>query len=320
MFNAKQKEEFINSYTRSEEITKRTRNVFEKIGEFEEKFGSDVCFITNEEELKEILQSIVTGNRSYNSDKKVLMIKDYVDWCSLRFDGVSKKINEICLDDIYVEYVKLHMASDPDDMKSYLDSFLCSDEDLTMDIVYKCSLWMAFAGISEYDILNIKVKDVDLQIAGDDFYINYNDREYPVPSAAHGTFKKCVELTFFNYKYNLGVVRQKTRINNDVLLRGIKASGSDFRSFTLPISKKAKDNNMKRRINYTHATWSGFFYRIYRAEKYNAIDFQAEAKRFFGNKEYKLDKSRSTQNTIWNKRTRDIENDYTLWKKAFKKV
>lgn len=319
MYNANQKQEFILQFTKSPTVAKQSESIFNKIGEIEKKHGADMCFISDPDTVLEIAQC-VSGSRVNGNKWKLNMLKGYIEWCSKRYDNVELALMNISQEDINISYIENHMASDPNDMKDYLDAFLRPDEKLTMDIVYKCVLWLAYAGIKEEKIIDIKTDDVNLELVGDIFYIIYDDKVYPVPEVALDTFTKCVQLTAFNYEYNLNT-KLKPRVSGNGLLRGIKAQSNNYHAFIERITRKASDAGIQRRITYTNAMYSGFFYRMYALELISKVDvdFRDEARRFIGDKVYKVDSTKSTQESIKGQMIKQLEEDYRIWKVAFKK-
>ena len=320
LYNAEQKKKFINYYAKSDVVAKQSESIFSRIGDIEEKYDVDLCCTCDKDKLLEMV-GCISSNRSTSTNWKLKMLQQYVRWCFGKVKNVSDEIFDISFEDVNDLYIKEHMASDPKDMDSYLKSFLRSDDEITIDIVYKCVLWMAYAGIKENKMQQVKSADVDLDVVGDEFYITSDDRSFPVPAIAHQTFKLCVELTEFNYSnpnYTKGDIK-RDRIVGDELLRGVKSATKQYQLLTQAISKKAKDAKLNRRISYRSAMLSGFFYRINKLEKKGMIDFQEEAIRFVGEKEYKLDKSNLTQAGMQNRIAKELRADYELWKKVFKK-
>ena len=320
MYNANLKKEFIEFYTKSESTKVKCENIFNKTGEIEYKYNTDLCYITDRDKLLEIV-SCVSGNKSRGTNSRIIMLRQYVQWCSKKMDGVTDSLKDISAKDVNIIYIQNHMASDPKDFKKYMDSFLRADNEFTTDIIYKCLLWLGYAGFPEGEALNLRNSNVNLEIVDDVFVITYDDQDYFVPSVAEDVFRKCVELKAFNYS-NANYVKGdivRDRLPGDILLRGVRSTSKSFKVLAQNISNRAMGANMKRRINYTNASLSGFFYHLYSLEQNNEIDFMFYAKQYVDKREYKLDKTKLTLNGLQTKIAKELEFDYNLWKLAFKK-
>lgn len=320
LYNAERKNRFIESYAKSDSTIRVYTNIFNKVGEVEYKYNTDLCNMDDKEQILEAV-SCVSGNRSPGTNWKIKMLQQYVQWCADILGGISNNLINISARDVNIAYMKNHMASDPDDFNSYLDSFLRPDELITIDIIYKCVLWLGYAGFPEEKILELRNFNVDLEIIDRIFTIEYDGKEYFVPDVAVSVFQKCIELKAFSYtnaNYTGGSI-MRSRVDGDVLLRGVRATSKSFRVLTQNISNRAKECDMKRRINYTNASLSGFFYHLFTIEQHNSIDFKFYADNYVSQREYKLDKSNSTLASIKTKVAKELEFDYKLWKLAFKK-
>ena len=325
LYNEEIKREFISSLGLGETIEKQLENIFSRIGEFECSLDRDLCQIDNKKELLPVLLT-VSGNRSWNASQRLKYLKRYVKWCAEnnKFTTVCDIISDITAEEIGVEYIRNHMAANPADFRGYLDSFLRSDDMKTIDIVYKCVLWLAYAGIPEESIVDIQQADVDFDVFDDIFLVSHEDRQYPVPSIAHKTFDYCVNLESFKFTNPRFPDSEVDRKRNEgtELLRGIvsKSPNRSYKVLTQNISNRVSGSGIQRRISYRSAMWSGFFFRLNQMENITGeIDFKFEALRFMGKRGYKLDKSRATMTTVENKKAKDVESDYKLWLKAFQK-
>ena len=321
LYNTNQKEEFINSISNSESSKKEYTTIFSRIGEVEELYDKDLCFMNDRDQLMEAA-SCIAGNRNASTQWKLRMLQRYVEWCAERFDGVSDEINNITAEDVNAIYIKNHMVSDPEDLTACLDSFLQPSEENTLDEIYKCLFWMAFAGIEKELTTNIKTSDVDLSILKDHFLIIHDRKQYEVPAIARKSFDICINSVAFKYinqNYTTGSIYRK-RVDGDVLLRGVKASAQTYKRLMDKILIKMQNNNCKRHISYRSVELSGFFWRL--SLRGDRVDFITTAKELISDREYKLDKSktRATREGIELKAARDLQYDFNLWKKTFKKI
>jgi hypothetical protein len=276
--------------------------------------------MTDRNELIEVV-SCVSGNRSRGTNWKIEMIKRYVKWCPNSTEGVIDILNGIGAKDINIAYMKNHMASDPEDFNGYLNSFLRPDDLLTIDITYKCVLWLGYAGFPEEEILKLRSPNVGLDVFDGVFTIAYKGKDYFVPEIAVDVFKKCVQLKAFSYSnpnYTKGDI-MRDRMTGDILLRGVRSTSKSYMVLTQNIAKRVQVAGLERRINYSNAALSGFFYHLYSIEKNNEIDFMFYARNYVSRREYKLDKSNLTLAGLQAKIARELEFDYNLWKLAFKK-
>ena len=143
-------------------------------------------------------------------------IKRYIKWC--KEDGlpnVTDSVNYVKIDGEIG--VRQRLVKSPLHLQVCLNRVFEKEEEDTIDILYRCFFWMAYAGISEADTLKIKISDVDLL----NRKIVYNNIEYPIYDEAFRAFKKCIELNYFDKKhprYNNPLRRY--RVEGDMLLRG----------------------------------------------------------------------------------------------------
>ena len=317
MYNNELKTKFVRNYTQSLSVAKLCETIFNKVGQYEEKWNADICTRTAEE-LQPMIDSIV-GFRSRSKWSTLIILKDYVKWCignniPNACDGMLK-INTVGLDN-----VKTQMVSIPKHLQKYLNEIYDPESDCSTDNIYRCFFWLAYSGMKEEDILDVKCEDVDLAT----LTVHYNGKDYEIYREAIPAFKNCVELGSFVYNHPLYSANRtvwKPRADGNTLVRGIRSTSS-LKSMRMTLSRKAKEaidnGRTTQRLSYYRVYLSGLFYRMYEREKSGEpVDFTQDALEFMEGREYQFEKG--CKNEIIKRReiAKDYLEDYQRWKLAF---
>lgn len=317
MYNEALKTEFISEYSKGDiAIARLSNTVFGITEPFEEQWGADIC-TRSTEELQPVVDHMI-GLRGRSKMGKITVLRDYVKWC------ISKQVPGACDGMLKVgteglEKIRRQMVANPLGLQAYLDA-LCEPEKMrTMDNIYRCYYWLAYAGLSEEDILQVKTSDVDFTT----LTIRYNDLEYPMYRESLPAFKNCVTLNSFVYKNPLySKVIDRDRVPGDLLIRGVKQQPSS-KTLRVELSRRANKAVNERhtttlRLSHFRVWLSGLFYQMYEREKAGyPVDFLDAARRFSNGKEYNLKSSRNTQDAIVRRIATEYLNDYQRWKMAF---
>lgn len=316
MYNEDLKTKFIEGYTNSISTAKVCTTIFNVFESYEQEWKSDLC-TKSTEELQPIIDNI-TGMRVRSKWMRLIILKDYVKWCiGMKVPGACDgmlKIKTVGLDKI-----KHQMVASPLQLQMYLDAIFDPESEETVDNIYRCFYWLAYGGVEEDDVLNIKCSDVDLA----NMIVRYKDTEVPIYREALSAFKNCMNLTQFVYKHpNYDKLVYKDRAAGDTLVRGITSQPS-LLAMRVTLSrrskKKAEDGTTDLKMSYFRVWISGLFYRMYERERVGfKVDFTNAAAQFMEGKTYKLDSSRNTLDAKKRQLARDYLDDYERWKLAFK--
>jgi len=315
MYNEKLKVDFVRSYTNSVHTESACRILFDAVEKYENKWNADIC-TKKEEELLPVIEELV-GLRAKSKHLRLLILKEYVKWC------ISNDVPGACddilnINDVGVGKIRQQTVSSPLHLQKYLNEICEPEDEQTVDNIYRCYYWLAYAGIYEDDILNIRCDDVDFSR----MVIKYNGIEVPIYREAVLSIKNCIELTQFVYKHpNYSANVYKDRVPGDTLIRGIRSQLS-IKSMRVELSRRSKrmrdSGATELKLSHFRVWISGLFYRTYELELMGVKpDFKAIVSQQKDGKVYKLG-SRNTQEYKKKQLAHDFLNDYQRWKLAFK--
>lgn len=316
MYNKELKTRFVQGYTNSIKTEEFCRTIFEMFEKYELKWGADLC-TRSADELQPVVDSLV-GFRSRSKWVWLIILKDYVKWCiGMKVPGACNGMLKV--ETIGLDKLKHQTVASPLHLQNYLND-ICEDEtEETTDNIYRCFYWLAYGGVAEEDILNIKCSDVDFNA----MVVRYNNTEVPIYREAIPAFRNCVNLTQFVYKHpNYDKLVYKDRADGDTLIRGIRSAPS-VKAMRVELSrrsrKKMDDGETDLKLSYFRVWISGLFYRMYERERAGMpVDFSGAAAQFMEGRTYKLDSGRNTQEAKKRQLTKDYLEDYERWKLAFK--
>lgn len=315
MYNEELKISFIRSYTTSINTADVCQTIFNAFEPFEVEWDADLC-TKNAEDLQPVVDNLV-GLRTRSKWMRLIILKDYVKWCTgMKVPGACDGMLKV--ETVGLEKVRCQTVANPFHLQTYLNSICEPESEETTDNIYRCFYWLAYGGVEEEDILNIKCSDVDL----DNMVVKYKDTEIPIYREALPAFKNCVKLTQFVYKHpNYSKLVYKDRVDGDTLVRGIRSAPS-IKAMRVELSRRSKtkmdEGRTDLKLSYFRVWISGLFYRMYERERAGMpVDFSAAAAQFMEGKTYKLDKGRNTPEAKKRQLARDYLEDYERWKLAF---
>lgn len=309
MYNEERKEKFITSYTDSPKSAYYVRAIFKKFAPYEEdEWHSDLCM-----QSTEVLEPIInsqTGARMESAERALIVLKEYVKWCARNGIETSNGVFGVRVD--VVEAVKEQMVASPLHLQKKLDELFNAEDEQTMDCLYRAYIWMAYAGLTDTEALEVEVSEVDLT----DLVIRHNDKVYQLYKEAKKTFEQACNLKQFKYKHkNYDTALENPRVPGTKLMRGIKSDVMKLSTLRSVITKKTAAHGMK--MSYKKIFYSGIFYRVYENERAGEdISFADYVAEVLEKNDYVLNKNR-TINKIANEMIRALEIDYDRWKCAF---
>ena len=194
MYNEALKSEFIQETTDNISVARSYSKLFAATEPYEERWGADLC--TRDANDSQIMVNEILGLRQSSIRVRMIWLKTYVKWC------VDRGIPGACdgmlqIKDVGVDRVKERMVSSPFHLQVYLDSVFCPESEETTDNIYRCFYWLAYGGMKEEDILNVKVSDVDFDNTVHGTFLNVDDLAFELISCAE--FHNKHLLPFFRF-------------------------------------------------------------------------------------------------------------------------
>lgn len=317
MYNEELKTRFIQEYTKSISRAESCVQAFNAIEPFEVQWDADFC-TKSAAELEPVVEQLV-GFRVRSRWLRIIIFQKYVKWC------LAHKVKDACDGMLQVECtgldkVRTQMVSNPTMLQAYLDVVYDHESEKTTDNIYRCFYWMAYSGMDERDIMNVKCSDVDF----DNMVIRYGGEEYEIHREAITAFRNAATLTEFVYKHpnyppDKKVIRN--RALGDTLIRGIRSTTS-LAALRVELSRRSKkfieDGLTDKQLSYYRVYLSGLFYNMKKREEAGIpVDFTGVASRFMEGKTYKLDAGRNTPEAKKRAVVNDYLQDYERWKAAF---
>lgn len=314
MYNEDLKKRFIREYTTSVHTAKICETTFNACEPYELVWGADLCTKTASE-LQVVIDNIV-GLRVRSQLMRIILLKDYVRWCNevVGFPDACEGMLEIKVAGI--EKIKTQLVSNPLQFQQYLDILFASESELTVDNAYRCFYWMAYAGLTEANALQVQESDVDLE----NLTIKFNGTEYPIYREALKAFRNCVKESQFMYIHPNYEPIARDRVGGTQLIRGVRAQQTS-KSMRVGLSKasRAHEEDTELRLSYKRIWLSGVFYRMYEKElsgrEPNFYPLVAEQRE---GKTYKLDSGRNTNEAKLRQLAGDYMKDYMRWKLAYR--
>lgn len=324
MYNAKQKEAFLAAAKLTPSMDSLFRNVFLLVAPYEEEKQADIC-TWGREECQSVLEKLA-GFRSYSSDNRAKLLRRYATWCiSENIPGATDNLREVKATG--KSKVREMTISGPEHLEKILNGVFDPVEMATSDDILRGYCWLAFSGLPDDEMGNIRNADVDL----DRFVVSYGGAEYPLCAQAVSTLRILREMSAFRY-YHPGYVDEfvwRTRSNGDKLLRGIRGANPNvlvLRSMlSARVNEAFKSNKIDVKISYYRIWISGQFYRMFQRERMGEpVDFSELAaldirQREEKGKPYKLssEKSGRTLTSKTNEISTSYQKDYERWKLAY---
>lgn len=316
MFNADLKNQFLDSHTSKRSTRKVAARIFAALQDYEESYNADICTWSSDKLNKVV--SDISGLHKQSIAATINILREYAKWCiSVGVTGACDEILRINI--VGVDKIRKQMVSSPLHLQRYLDEIFDDVDDETIDIIYRCHCWMAFAGMDEMDTIFVKCSDINFNMLS----IRYNDMSYPIYREALATFHKAVELDSFNYSHpNYPTVR-KARYKSDTVMRRFRADVNErtIRSgLTRYTSSAYKEGKTKQQLSFKRIQLSGMFYRMFESERAGMNpNFIEAASNYVDAREYKTDGPYGERRLTYkkNKVAKDYMDDYQRWKLAF---
>lgn len=259
MYNHALKSSFLDTLT-SVSLVEEFVELFRLCEPFERELNTDVCSFENAS-LIELFNQF--GSDYMARDRAKTLLMRYLNYCrrsrkipaDANFDGV---LTYLPTDYVY------ECVSGPSGLQKYLDAIFVPEKLYTIDNIYRCMFWMAFAGMDDGYVETLTTNDVDLEMSR----FIANGKVYPIYNEGLFAIRNCKCLKTFNlirtdYQTTLN------RAPGDLLLRGIKSNPNLVR-MRIDILHKSDLSislgKIKKRLTYLDVRRSGVFYRVYNVE------------------------------------------------------
>lgn len=310
MYNEDRKMRFLTEMRSSVDFGK---SVFNTIEPCEQENNKDLCELT-----ADILQPIVNikfGSRTRTTDSTIAFLRSYVGWCKEQGYPTRSDVYDL---KIYMdEKMKRMMIASPVHLESILNKIFEPVTSETVDCLYRCYLWMGFAGIEEAETIEITVDEIDF----DTMTIEHGGKSYEIYREAVPAFKMACNATEFRY-VNPNYAEEKrggyrNRYSGEYLLRGIRSAQIKLSTLRAVVGKNLKKEDIE--TSYGKIRLSGLFYKTYEMERFGEpVNFDAYVVERIGKMDRHYNRN-YTRNKLANAIRRDIEDDYGCWKAAFTK-
>lgn len=308
MFNKELKERFLNDVFTNDNIKKNYIVLFNYTEPYESREGMDLNALP-----VSVLQEIVDSLRGASvptRSNKVTAMKNYCEWC-LKNGFVS----ELTWKRVNINYSnsttlsKDIMVKSPMHLQKCMDNVFNSESDNTSHLIFRCYLWLAYSGVRESSINAITKDNIDLN----NRKIIIDDMNFVIYEQSVNSFRKCMELTEFNYIHPNYGIATKERSRGALLLRGTGENENInlqvIRSELARKTKRAIKNGAKSAmLSYGKAILYGVCYRTWQGEIANGVpDIDAGVRELIYAKNLRND---------YKAIKRIFKRDYDFWKQS----
>lgn len=303
MYNEERKMQFLEE-TRSS--TDFGRSVFRTTEPYEQEADKDLCELQTE-----IVQEIANknfGSRTRTIDSTIAFLRSYVTWC--KEEGYQTCDGIYGVETQMDEKMKRHMVASPKHLQSVLDKVFSPVENETVDCIYRCHLWMSFAGMDESEALDVMIDEVDFGT----MLIEHGGKSFELYREAIPAFRMACEATEFKYEHPK-YMQTRNRFPGKYLMRGIRSEKVKPTTVKSIIQKAFKANGIE--LTYSTIRMSGTFYRAYEVERMGEpVNFDILVSEHMA-KMGSTYHSNYTRGKVARSIRRDLFDDYACWKAAF---
>ena len=315
MYNETLKRRFLEEQDIGEKTKANIEAVFNLIAPYEEKWGADIC-TRSIEEIEPVLQNLATL-RVHSLVVRSSHIKRYMRWCFQNaIPGATEAFRSI--DGSSINRMRDMTVANPVQLQAYLDKLLPPVEEKTVDIIYRCYFWMAYSGMTEDDVYNIKASDINF----DSGYINYKGIKYELYRESIPAFQIAATSDVFIHEngkstgQNAG--KPRFRVDGESILRGYRSQpvSTSLRAALSRKTRQANDNgDTDKRLTYSKVWFSGMFFRAKQRELMGyEVSFEKDALRNITKTDFKTEEDKAI-------RARQVAGeymrDYKRWKEAW---
>jgi hypothetical protein len=316
MYNAQLKKRFIKEFSDSEHVRESASYLFRSLEKFEEAEGKDLSAMDTDALQRAV--DHVSGFRARSVYLPVSILKNYATWCMENgVDGATDNVFRLRMPGI--EKLRHSMLKNPKQLQRYLDDFLDPEDMQTADNNLRAWYWLGYSGLTAEDALTVKSDELDFS----SMILKHNGNMYPIYRESVPALRNCVELSQYRYvhpNYGEDKVIFRDRWQGDELIRGLRGVQSiDYLrvEFSKRNKKALSEGKTDLNLSYKRVWMSGVFYRMYEDELAGfPVSFDEVTARRVGDKEFKLDSGRNTQQAKLDEISRQYRVDYERWKQT----
>jgi len=264
--------------------------------------GHDLCQFTTHN-LDNVFANYL-GVSPARSKHALYVFKRYGEFCSSLGIPTSADLPAYELD--MCAKIRLRMVASPLHLQKKLDEVFNPQESDSIDVLYRCVLWLAFAGVPQEEISTIRVSDIDFNR----LRVVVHGIPYPLYIEGIGAFQSACSRQTFTLAMDGNASTLVARVPGDLLLRGIYSTTISPTFLMRYLNARAKSKGST--FGYTLIKKSGQFYRMYELERAGyEPDFTSFVTEIAA-RNYAKGKSGKVPSTYPYRR------DYALWKEAFR--
>lgn len=330
MYNEQLKREFIDQYTDKPSRVRFCEALFNGTEQYEKLWKADICTKSGEE-LDRAVNHIV-GARTSSQKGRLSVLREYFRWCAEK--GIPGASGAILSGDVdSTEKMRSRTVSSPLHLQMYLDGIFLKESLKTRDNILRAYCWLAYMGLPEKDIMELRSDEVDLQ----NMIVAHGDAEYRIYAEAVPCLRNCKELTFFYYVHPRYPDKAfpRDRADGDLLIRGTTPETTVYmiRNDVAKAGRKYKTSAQKGggteeqrfyrqtealRLSYYRIWLSGLFYRTFLLEGAGVPpDFSEAIAKRAAEREHRFSGKTYNERTFRNSINSEYNTDYAVWKKAF---
>lgn len=315
MYNETLKVRFLEEQDVRDATRGKMRATFDIIAPYEEECGGDICRLPADQ-VNYILNNM-KHIRYWSTVSMVNHIRRYMKWCC--DNGVPGATDVWKNIDVRTfNRMRDVTVASPEQLQEYLDTVFLKEEEETVDITYRCYFWLAYSGVKEEDIYDVKASDLDFDLG----YLNYKGHRYELYGSGLKALRMAAEYSYFKYENGMSsdpVRKPRPRVDGTSILRGFRSQRSSLSTRAITSRKVSEAYNTgaaKKRMGYTSTWTSGVFYRTYQRELRGfgvtfdptAVDILLKTHKFKSD----TDMLKRRRNILYGLRV-----DYDRWKKAW---
>lgn len=314
MYNNELKVKFIRETNKSIKRADFFQFVFNRLEQYEEMYGVDFCAMSIDQMTEAFDAMGLVKESSFSMYANAL--RDYSRWCvDQRVPGANMNILQV--KDQGYSAIKKKMVASPQQLQEFLDLVFDDECMETTDNIYRAYFWLAFSGIPEQLIFDLKCRDV----TNDGNFVYAEWVRYRIRKEGVSSIKNCSTLSSFlylnsNYTKPGGIRRD--RVSGDQLLRGIRGlfTKTIANSMVQKVIRKANNENKTIMFPTYQTIWlSGKFFSIYQREQLGLEpDFFELSEEYLKGKKCTGVRTREERLRTT---ARGYETDYARWKGAF---
>lgn len=285
----------------------RLKYIFITAEPFETKEGCDLCEFSNE--TIQLLVDSAFGIRKSTTDSAISIIRRYASWCKEN----GYQVSDAALNGEVDTFRKLRrkMLSSPAHLEKILNTVYHPVSNETTDCLYRCYLWMAFAGLPEEEVLEVTTDEIDFTM----MTIEHGGKSYEIPREAIPAFRMACEAEQFLFIHPDYTTYRK-RLPGPYLMRGVRADRLSLHNLQDVRYKHFTPAGFE--VDYQCARLSGLYYKTFEMERMgDPVNFDAFVVEMAEESIKRRGKAPADWAKFISQTRRRIKGDYENWKKAF---